>query len=466
MRGISIVSTVYSYVHNCGAEKYLAKVLETTSRPLFMILSNWLLYGQLLDPYKEFFIEIRDNVTDDEIWTKRYNLITSNVPMFLTENVTTKIFEIGKCVNFIQKYCEEPSFSLMRLKQKLCEEIQKEEKSKEKLEKEKNAMLIEDSFHNVSIGKLNYNFHTKTEKQLEKLTRYRKALNFLSRLEDINKFNFNTLPEIYSEIDAIHREINKELISIIFKKFKFMAHLQSINRYLLLGQGDMWQYLMELLYFELKKPANQIYKHNLLSILDTAIKASNAQFHDQDCLKKLNIKLMDISMGDTGWDIFVMEYMIESPLTVVFSKQLLQNYQSLFFFFWKIKRLEFIQNHQIWRNFMTYSQGLKGKFEHIRPQIHKSMLFNQKIIHFVSTLHNYFTLEVLETQYKKLLEHLENVEYLDDLIEIHKNFVYAVMDQSLINAENSSIYKKILEIFELIFRFKSSQVCLFIYFFD
>jgi len=86
------------------------------------------------------------------------------------------------------------------------------------------------------------------------------------------------------------------------------------------------------------------------------------------------------------------------------------------------------------------------------------MLFNQKIIHFVSTLHNYFTLEVLETQYKKLLEKLEKIEYLDDLIEIHKQFVDAVIDQSLLNQENSSLYKKILEIFELIFRFKTSQV--------
>jgi len=50
------------------------------------------------------------------------------------------------------------------------------------------------------------------------------------------------------------------------------------------------------------------------------------------------------------------------------------------------------------------------------------MLFNQKIIHFGSTLLNYFTLEVLETQYKRIVEKLGNVEYLDDLIEKHQEF--------------------------------------------
>lgn len=496
LRGLPIVSTLFSYVQNCGAEKFLSKVLETTSRPLFIILANWLLYGHLLDPYKEFFIEIREDITEDEIWTKRYNLITQNVPMFLSKEVTIKIFEIGKCVNFIQKYCDEGNFSLMNLKQKLQNEIEKTQKLNDGYLKESNKMSIEEPNNLINKNNNNNNIisnnpQNKTnnnpnnynlnstkhlnipyslasvnaqqqkinpEKNLEKITRYKKALNFLSRLEDISKLNFSILPEIYSEIDAVHKEINKELINIIFEKYKFMQNLQSINRYLLLGQGDMWQYLMDLLYDELKKPANQIYKHNLLSILDSAIKASNAQYHDQECLRKLNIKLMDISMGDTGWDIFVMEYNVDSPLTAVFSKDLLKCYQTLFFFFWKLKRLEYSQNQQIWRNFMTYAHGLKGSFESLRPHIHKSMLFNQKIIQFVSTLHNYFTLEVLETQYKKLVEKLGKIEYLDDLIDIHKEFVEAVIDQSLLNQENSSLYKMILEIFELIFRFKTSQV--------
>ena len=401
-------------------------------------------------------------MTDDEIWNKRYKLISSNVPIFFNKNLTIKIFEIGKCVNFIRKFCNEPSYSLMKLKQKLTLEIETEEKIRQKFENQKNLIFIEDNYDRITNKSIK--IENNLEKLLEKNTRYIKALNFLMRLEDVTKLNLSMLPEIYSEIEVIHKEINKELISIIFKKFKFMNNLNSINRYLLLGQGDMMQYLMDLLFDELKKPANQLYKHNLQSILDTAIRASNAQYHDPDCLKKLNIKLMDKSLGDTGWDIFVMEYMIESPLTVIFSKDLLQKYQILFFFFWKLKRLEFSQNHQIWRNFMNYSHELKGKFENLRPHIHKSMLFNHKIIHFVSTLHNYLTLEVLETQYKRLVEKLNNIEYLDDLIQIHKNFVDSVIEQSLLNPDNSSIYKKILEIFDLILRFRNAQVNFYNYF--
>jgi gamma-tubulin complex component 3 len=270
------------------------------------------------------------------------------------------------------------------------------------------------------------------------------------------------LPFLNSEIDLLHYEVNKHLMSIIYTNFKFKQHLESLNRYFLLGQGDLMQYLMDLLYPELKKPATQIFKHNLLSILDTAIKATNAEYHDEDCKKCLNIKLMDANSGDTGWDIFVLEYNIDIPLNVIFTKPLLRDYQKLFFFFWKLKRLEFSQDHQIWRDFMTYSHDLKSRFENLRPFIHKAILFNQQVIHFVTNLHNYITLEVLETHYKRILKKLDSIDYLDELIAVHKLFVSDVIEQSLLNQENRIIYTKIQQIFEIIFRFKSAIVKIYI----
>jgi gamma-tubulin complex component 3 len=50
----------------------------------------------------------------------------------------------------------------------------------------------------------------------------------------------------------------------------------SIKNYLLLGQGDFLQYLMDLISSELQNPASQLYAHNLMSIINTAVSASNA----------------------------------------------------------------------------------------------------------------------------------------------------------------------------------------------
>ena len=64
------------------------------------------------------------------------------------------------------------------------------------------------------------------------------------------------------------------------------------------------QYLMDLLAEELGEPANKIYKHTLMGYLETAIRSSNAQYHEPEFLNRLDINLMKASAGDRGWEIF------------------------------------------------------------------------------------------------------------------------------------------------------------------
>jgi gamma-tubulin complex component 3 len=60
-----------------------------------------------------------------------------------------------------------------------------------------------------------------------------------------------------------------------------------------MGQGDLMEYLMDLLAEELQNPANQIYKHTLRAYLDTAIRSSNAQFHPPEFVGRLDVKLLE-----------------------------------------------------------------------------------------------------------------------------------------------------------------------------
>lgn len=47
-----------------------------------------------------------------------------------------------------------------------------------------------------------------------------------------------------------------------------------------MGQGEFIHTLMEILSSELNKPANAIYKNNLIGLLETAVRNSNAQYHN------------------------------------------------------------------------------------------------------------------------------------------------------------------------------------------
>lgn len=44
----------------------------------------------------------------------------------------------------------------------------------------------------------------------------------------------------------------------------------------------------------LSKPASLLYRHNLTSILETAVRSSNAQFDDPDILNRLGVQLLEV----------------------------------------------------------------------------------------------------------------------------------------------------------------------------
>ena len=493
LKGTSVLSQIYSFVHYGGCGNHLNNILNEVSKPFINFVINWIKYGELQDPYKEFFVDILTGIKDDDIWGLQYQLIGKNVPNFMKREPTIKIFEVGKCIHFIKNHCKE-NYNLSNLKIILINLIKKY--SNYKKEKEK---VIEKSFFNEdmqmdleevdismnnsnlniikedeqiknknsnniiknNIDNFNYDFDYgfDEDKIVFEIESYKSCLNFIEYIFDPDKqdeiLNMSFINEIFFNIDVIHKLINKDLVRIIFTKFKFLANLDSINKYLLLGQGDMIQSLMESLFEELDKPANLIFKHNLQSNLESAIRASNAQYNDADCLKKLNIKLNSASVGDIGWDIFCLEYKVDLPLSIIFNNKLLKDYQKLFFFFWKIKRIEYSQTNHIWKQVKSLNQILKKKDDFMKKSIKLSIHFNQEIIHFISNLHNYLALEVLETQYKKLINELPKVNNLDELISKHKKFVDNIKKQCLLDEDNITINKKIANIFEIILKFRT-----------
>ncbi len=68
---------------------------------------------------------------------------------------------------------------------------------------------------------------------------------------------------------------------------------------------------------ELIKPASSLYLHNLTGTLETAVRATNAQFEAADILNRLDVRMLDLSPGDQGWDVFSLHYHVTGPISTV-----------------------------------------------------------------------------------------------------------------------------------------------------
>ena len=77
--------------------------LNNTPRNISSILpSRWVLYGELQDPHKEFFVVLNPAITVRNIWRETYVLQHTMLPAYFSHNLAQKILLIGKSINFIR----------------------------------------------------------------------------------------------------------------------------------------------------------------------------------------------------------------------------------------------------------------------------------------------------------------------------------------------------------------------------
>ncbi|KAF4522907.1 hypothetical protein B566_EDAN012065 [Ephemera danica] len=176
-------------------------------------------------------------------------------------------------------------------------------------------------------------------------------------LNSTSRANANTLwamdGELQACIEAAHKEVSRRALSVMLDEGKLSVHLMALRRYLLLGQGDFVKQLME----------------NI-----AAIRATNAQYDDPDVLARLDVKLMQMSSGEVGWDSFTLKYNVEGPIAMIFTNEVTTKYLCLFNALWRAKRAEWVLSN-LWKRQTTSARILqKIAAERLRRKEFRSQL--------------------------------------------------------------------------------------------
>jgi len=256
-------------------------------------------------------------------------------------------------------------------------------------------------------------------------------------------------------VDTVYRETSRHLLHVLHTKYKFMEHLKAMRRYLLLGQGDFIRHLMDLLEEDLAKPAQTLFLHNLTGILESAVRATNAQYDDADILKRLDVRLLEVSPGDTGWDVFSLEYHVSGHIRTVFTTECMMMYLRVFNFLWRAKRMEYILAI-IWKEQMENAKMLRSLPE-VNPVLHQCQFIVSEMLHFVQQVQYYINFEVLECSWDELLCKVKNADDLDHIIAAHQEFLDAITARSLLDLQSYPILTQLRTIFDLIIHFQAIQ---------
>lgn len=204
-----------------------------------------------------------------------------------------------------------------------------------------------------------------------------KRLNLIGRPAALH---YTDMRELERSIALAYAEASARLFELFFDRFRLLDHLRALKDFVMLGKGDFVEILMEQLGSvsrgppasardkadlrsarpSLNRPANTLYRHNLTSTLETAIRGSTQATDALDnILGRLDARMLDFEQGQVGWDVFLLEYKVDAPISTVIDPSSLDGYRSMFKHLWEIKRVEYALN-ECWRTLLTKTRLLKG----------------------------------------------------------------------------------------------------------
>ncbi|XP_020270565.1 gamma-tubulin complex component 3, partial [Asparagus officinalis] len=382
-------------------QEFMGRLLRRVCSPLFEMVRSWVLEGELEDVFNEFFI-VSQPVKVEALWREGYRIQSLMLPSFISSVLAQRILRTGKSINFLRVCCEDNGWA---------------------------DAAAEAAAH---VG----------------TTTRRGGLG-------------------YGETDALEalvieaaKRIDRHLMDVVHGKYRFKDHCLAIKRYLLLGQGDFVQYLMDIVGPELSEPANTISSFQLAGLLETAIRASNAQYDDRDILDRLKVRMMEHGDGDRGWDVFALEYGARVPLDTVFTASVMKRYHRIFNFLWKLKRVE----HALIRVWKTVKPNCiiscsLAKEPAVRVQfvsvLRRCQVIWNEMNHFVTNFQDYIMFQVLEVSWARFSEEMDAAKDLDDLLAAHDKYLGSIVEKSLLGERSQGIIKTLFVLFDHILKFRS-----------
>ncbi|TNM94353.1 hypothetical protein fugu_002529 [Takifugu bimaculatus] len=249
------------------------------------------------------------------------------------------------------------------------------------------------------------------------------------------------------KIDVAYFDTSKYLLDVLNRNYLLLEHLQAMRRYLLLGQGDF-----------IRTPHGPA-QHNLTGILETAVRATNAQFDNAEILKRLDVRLLEVSPGDTGWDVFSLDYHVDGPIATVFTRECMSHYLRVFNFLWRAKRMEYTLT-DIWKGQMCNAKLLKTMPE-LSGVLHQCHVLAAEMVHFIHQMQYYITFEVLECSWDELWNKVQRAQDLDHIIAAHDVFLDSIISRCLLDNNSRSLLNQLRAIFDQIIEFQSAQDSLY-----
>jgi gamma-tubulin complex component 3 len=465
---------------------FVQRLLHGTSAPLHTMLHKWVVHGELNDPYREFFVGFNVGVPESAMWQDTYFLRTRMLPSFLSAPLAHKVLSIGRTINFMRE-CVRQAVAARRRDKNDTESIlsfASPQKSSPNAARFTTPSKRSDGDTGQETGQAHNKSNNKSlispvskrfSEELEAVTIFRQPGEDAELTEALESLFYQGELKLWEVVSKIAAKVDRRLLSVMKKQFYLQTHLLAFKKFMLLGQGDFITCLMDSVGPELKKRANQLYRHNLNGMLEGALRSSNAQFEPSFVLDRVGVRLLEARPGDSGWEIFALDYAVGAPLTSVFHQKTQTKYRVAFYMLWRLQRAKWTLS-TAWKQMVCFNHALgisgsgggkSGSRDRSRdrvqalpalaPVMHKCTLQRARMTHIVNNISEYLMFEVVETAWNTLTQKLDRANSLDEVVQAHDAYLEEITERALLSSSHEKLNLQLQQMLQSILRFCSLE---------
>jgi len=394
------------------------------------------------------------------LWHDKYIINQSQLPHagIFDRDLVRPAFVIGKGINFIRSCLNQVGWTLK------LQDVNNDKKSKATTTNLAGASNTEES-EDVIMRRFGYHYVAEPQ-------------------------GLHLNPTLTKSLRQAEKLVHNHILQSLRNDHNLFEHLFALKQFLFHGQGDFFSSLLEGLYSEFgcgtknqSLNANTsfiagqavagVYPQQLLSIMENALRQTNAKDLPVFCLELLSVEmlpfqpnkgsgldlfaspnrtLLDDNENDGAqeedtrsvWDIFQLDYSVPDPLVAIVHEKAMQQYKLIYSFLFGLRKVEYMLN-RTWRQSATLQHALQKMAQNNGLQassspgyalatvlLRKISMTRQAMTHFCVNLKSYCMLEVIEGGWKELLDRLERARTLDEAIQAHDYYLEGICRKMLL----------------------------------
>ncbi|XP_045452520.1 gamma-tubulin complex component 4 [Melitaea cinxia] len=420
LMGCQILSLIHQYILNGNkmVHEAIVQIFCCINTVFINQLCTWLLYGELRDPYQEFFIyQMKKNDASDTFISTPsstntcdkslvstlqqtpldcgYNLNPNMIPYFIPLSLAQEILFIGKTVILF-------GFDPKKIKKSNSFTVNRPMLTLQKIDADSRRFTIWEEKE--------AEFHEK-----------------LQKLKTLEEFEVHNLRSVVREIKEC---VTKHLWAVAVEEAQLLHELRLMKDFYLIGRGELFLELLRLTAPMLDKPTTRTSTRDMNHAFQLAARAvflSNSadieKFSFELPYVKPNISANssvedDSSTVADGWSSIILKYDFKWPLHLLFAPEVLARYNDMFRLLLRIKKTQH-DLHALWK---TYKQSTRFTM----CQLHNKLMF------LMDNLQHYLQADVLETNFSRLMEAVNKTNDFEKLKKAHATFLADILSQSFL----------------------------------